>query len=156
MKIALIRDKVEARHGYLNIIDKEPQEDDSSIVMEYAVSNYLDFTGIVYNGEADELFIPSLIEYIPQETIGDYIRKWVEITAINGTITISGIEIFELITDFLANRLDETQINIILYSNNHKGCYSAEYVKTQLEAFNLKIEKVTINNGRYTIISRRV
>lgn len=155
MKIALINNKAEARHGYLNIIDKEPTTDESSIVMEYAICNYLDFADIVFDGEAEEVYIPSLLEFVPQTIIGDYIKKWVAITAIDGTIIIGGIDLLELLNTLSTGKINENELNMILYANDRKGCYSAQQVKAELEAFGLNIEQVSINNGRYTIVGKR-
>lgn len=152
MQIALVKYKEEARNGYLNVIDHQIEDK----FINFIKGDYLDFTDIVYDGEADEVYIPSLIEYIPQSRIGDYIKKWIAITSIGGIISVGGTDLLELTWALSAGKLNETQLNAILFSNDKKGCYSTIQVMTELKEMGLEIEKATIDGFQYLVTARRV
>lgn len=158
MKIALIKDESEIINGYINVINKDVEENLLQSYYNSGISivkgDYLDFNGFAYNGEAEELNIASLIEQIDNRDINKYLSKWIDLTAIDGIIIIGGVDVFEVVNSVSVGKLNEQELNSLLYPK--KGCYSAKQIELELKERELEIETVKILGYNYLIRAKKV
>lgn len=158
MKIALIKDTSEIINGYKNILNKDLNElaldDYLGAGIDLVQGDYLDFTNISFDGEADEVIIPSLIEQIPSSEITKYLEKWIRITSIGGTISIGGVDIFEVLNAMNIGKFNEQELNSLLYPK--QSCYSAKQVEYELTKLGLEIDCIKILGYNYLVLAKRV
>ena len=159
MKIALIKDQTEIINGYLNIINRDLSTIKSldeylNSGIELIRGDHLDFTDIVFDGEVEELIVSSLIEQIPNKDILTYLTKWIKILAIDGTISIGGIDVFETVSAVSFGKLNEQEINSLLYPK--QACYSAKQIELELKELGLEIQSIKIIGFNYLILAKKV
>jgi len=154
MKVILANEVLECRLGYLNILDKEPDLTDVDPLITYQISEFYDFKDIISYGEVDELVIPSLIEYLPNDKLMDFIKKWIEYVAIGGTISISGTELLEVAHALSIGHINENVANRYLFPK--LGCYSLKQIIGELELLGLEIQTSSIDKLKYLVKAKRV
>lgn len=156
MKVLLAHNSKEFRSDCINFV-KNKTEENLDPGLEIYETNYMDLSPC-YLGSIDELIIPSLIEYLPNEDISNLFKKWIEYTSIGGTITIGGVELLEVCHALSAGEINENDVNKLLYPK--LGCYSLKQVIEQFKddtiTEKLEITKQIINGLHYLVEARRI
>lgn len=156
MKVLLANSEKEFRPDCINFIKKQ-EEKNIDPGLEVYETDFFDLSPC-YLGSIDKLIVPSLLEYLPNNSIDPLIKKWIEYVSIGGTITINGVELLEVCHAISAGEINENDVNKLLYPK--LGCYSLKQVIEQLKDENsnekLEITKQIVNGLHYLIEAKRI
>lgn len=147
MKINFIEKSNLARNGYTNLCPFEGNEQLN--VKRHEITH---LNRVVDNGEASEIIIHNLLDYMPYNAIEEFLSVCAKKLAINGIIKILGIECLELFRNILQANISFEKLNSVLYRHaSQKSASSSIDIRKFLENNSILINGVTIDVYNYYI-----
>lgn len=113
-------------------------------------------------GQCTELYAGDCLEFFHARFADQILNNWLSKLSIDGTITISGTDIYETMTFLLNRTIGMEQLNTLLYGDRvklweqKKSVYSCHQICSTLEPKGIKIIKKVIDNYKYSIVGKRV
>lgn len=161
MQICLVVDHRDARSGYCNLSLRPVPDEEKMPGCEYGiVPSWHDLSAHVAHGEADEIVVASVLEFVGPDEADRCLEHWVSRLRVGGTLTIAGADLVA-VADLLATaRLSEADANLVLYGAGRgdwdckKALRSTRWMMSYMGRC-LTIERVTIDGFRYTIVGKR-
>lgn len=148
--------------GYKNI-DPFPtiqnQQQTFSTDKETGQVDNLDY--VCEDGQAQDVVALDVIDYININIKNQTLDNWVKKLAHGATITIGGIDLYEVSKAITRCELKPEDAELLLYGppsfpfGSRRGCLTAERVIKELNNRGLMIIKKRLNDFMYTIVGRR-
>ena len=155
MKVNLLNDQNTLRSDAMNI---DPFADPSDPSKTFGGFENLDLH--VDDGEVNELFAHDIVDYLQKRDLEPIIDGWVRKLALNGRITIGGVDIHELSKGTINGVIDIAAINELLYEDHRhkqrKSVFSISNMVDLLQKRGLKILHKRLNGFRYVVVAERV
>lgn len=133
--------------------------DQNDLMPEYEYCNYAHTDGVAYPSQADEIYGPTVLNYIPLLEVMVYVDKYKKILRSGGELIIGGIDCYILSKLTLSRDLTEKQYNELLFSDpKFKAVHSLQAVKALLQSRGFSINEINIeeNEARFTIKATKV
>lgn len=154
MKINLLVNNPEGvRSGFVNLDPLAQQDDPARIPCELS-----DLTMFVDDGEVTELLAVDVIDYIPAQQKEVVLSHWLKKVAFDGTITIGGLDIYQV-----AHAIENRQINLVeanrmLYGESvqRNGLVNCGQMASLLATAGYEILQKKIFGYNYLVTAKRV
>jgi hypothetical protein len=155
MKINLLYNSNNLLSGYLNI-DPLSSEDDIQSGKKVQ-GNIFDLNWAVEDAECTSIVAEDIINYVPAENIAQVLDNWVRKLRHNGTIIITGVDLYEVCRGINGRYIDLENANQLFYgeTGEKKSILSGSDLTRALEECGLKIIKNRYNSYKYTIEAER-
>ena len=108
--------------------------------------------GEINNSSCDEVFVGDCLDFIEQRT--DFGTELIKKIAYGGTITIVGVDVFEMSRAVEVRQIDLPAINAILY-NHRCSISSVGNVVSWVRQLGLNVISQRVSDFKYTVIAKR-
>lgn len=153
MRVLITREPGEALVGYLNVgavgFPDEPG------LESHIVPSLLELGEAVLPGEADEVYVPSVVDFVPTDELERHLAHWGSRLSTTGRLVVRGLDLLAL-AHVVANegwRYDLARQT--LYANGRKAAYAAEEMRGAVSSVGLVVDQVDQDHLGYTIVASR-
>lgn len=153
MRVLIATDPNEFRHGYVNLHDGEDPQTGASITA--SVNSLLDFGDHVLAGEANEVLVPSAIDFVPPDEAHRYLAYWGSRIARDGRLAVTGLDLLSVSYMVDSGGMPLEEARKVLFSTGRRAAYSAEELRLMVESVGLVVETVTAGKIHYTLVATR-
>jgi hypothetical protein len=101
------------------------------------------------NNSISNILMIDVIEQIPYENIDKIIKKIRTLLRINGSVTITGIEVNCMCRDLINKNINCATFNGILH--NRKSIYDCSELADKLNDVGIQVERVTLKGSTYEL-----
>jgi hypothetical protein len=151
MRVLVARYPGEALPGYLNL---GPAGDVPPALQYQEVPGLADFGDAVLVGEAEEVFVPSALDAVPEAELPACLAYWGGRLSATGKLVVSGLDLLTLAYRVDADGFRYDKARDLLFSWR-KAAYAAEEVREALGRAGLVVETVDVSAFNYTITAAR-
>ncbi len=148
MKVNILLNSTATRSGWLNIDPYAPLEDPNR---SNAQVDGLDV--FVDDGEVEELVALDVIDAVSSSDKIRLLNHWIAKLAHGGSLTISGLDLYQAARAIHLRQVDLLTANKLLYGENvpTTGAIPCEQMVKILSSSGLRVEDVKIINMKYVI-----
>jgi hypothetical protein len=113
-----------------------------------------DLGDLVFPGEATEVLILDVLERVDPAELDRSLDRWLSLVGSGGTVIIGGTDLLQVCEAVSTGKLNELEAADFLYKGR-LGCFSAPQIVGVLESRGFHIERVVVENLRYSVAARK-
>lgn len=133
--------------------------DQNDVMPDYEYCNFAHTDGAAYSSQVDEIYGPTILNYMPLLEVSTYVEKYKKLLRKGGELIIGGVDCYILSKLTLSRDLTEKQYNELLFSDpKFKAVHSLQAVKALLQSKEFSINEINIeeNEARFCIKAVKV
>lgn len=147
--------------GYINVDPVPKIEQDKQSQFDVRPLDFRNLENIVSNAECNEILVDECIDYVRQEKLSPFLDYCIGKLRKNGTIYITGTDVYEVSRMFFNGEIGENVLNSLLYGTGEhpwsfkSGCHSLPKIRELLESRGLKITNLSYDGVIFNVSARR-
>jgi len=162
MKLNLLLSSDDILGGFINL-DEYPiiKNKDQAFTTEKKKGSVRNLDHIADTGEVEQIVANDVIDFIDPDKKGGVIQGWCKKLAYGGTISIGGVDLWEVSKGYSGFGLSDEQVSSLLFGNPgfpfgyRRGVCNGQNIRDILQNCGLKVTRHMVDNYRYNITAKR-
>lgn len=118
MKLNIVWDPADVRPGYTNVSVNPDVDERVEHVADVCEPH--DLSRPCAPGEATEVVVLGVLEYLPIDVVDKALDHWVDLVAVGGTISLGSLDVFEVAAALAGGKMSHHDANLLVHGRQEK------------------------------------